>query len=126
MPDELQVRVPGCDALAPATKSALHQKVTEYGQTLFREAERLESMNRSHSGPAQITVVDVDDANTLLRRGRVVPKRDYAAVILNGASALAALLAGYFVNHTDKPWGVIGLVVCATITVGCGVAGYMR
>lgn len=126
MPDELQVQVPGCDGLDPSTKRALLEKISDFGQTLLHEAQRLEAANRYHNGPAQVTVTDVNDANTLVRRGRVHQKKDVVAAALYGASALAGVAAGYFTNHTDQPWGVLGLVFCATTTVSCGVAGLMR
>lgn len=126
MPDELQVQVPGCDGLDPSTKQALHGKISEFGRTLLQEAQRLEAANRSHNGPAQVTVTDVSDANTLVRRGHVQQKKDMVATLLYGVSALTGVAAGYFTNHTDRPWGVIGLVICATATVSCGVAGVMR
>ncbi|WP_371548093.1 hypothetical protein OG266_22740 [Streptomyces sp. NBC_00554] len=126
MPDELQVQVPGSDNLALETKRALHQKITEFSQSLFREAQRLEAINRTHGGSAQITATDVSDANAYVRRGIARSQKDTTAALLNVGATTAGIAVGIFTNNIDQSWGVIGLVLAATLMVGFGVVGYMR
>ncbi|GAA2534430.1 hypothetical protein GCM10010423_33490 [Streptomyces levis] len=126
MADELRVVVPGSDALLGPTRDALIDYATEYSSGLLREAERLEAMNRNGAGPAQITVIDVRDANYAVRRNLVPQKKDWIAQTLFIVSTLSGIATGWFANHTDETWGLFGFVGCAVLTVTTGLLGALR
>ncbi|MFK4119108.1 hypothetical protein [Streptomyces longwoodensis] len=126
MQDELRVIVPGTDGLLGPTKDALEASVTKYGRGLLREAQRLESLNRAGSGPAQVTVRDVRDAEIILSRNLTPPKKDMIAQGLWITAAVSGIATGWFGNQTDHTWGVIGLLVCGLMTVVSGLLGYLK
>lgn len=118
--------VPGADGLLGPTRAALESSVVAYGEGLLREAQRLESLSRAGNAPAQVTVRDVQDAELFLRRNLIPPQKNMVAQILWIISAIAGIATGWFGNHTDQTWGVIGLFVCGTITVVSGLLGYLK
>ncbi|MFE4697415.1 hypothetical protein ACFRIC_10030 [Streptomyces sp. NPDC056738] len=126
MQDELQVAVPGADGLLGPTRDALERSVTLYGEGLLREAQRLESLNRANAGPAQVTVRDVQDAEIILRRNLIPPKKDIVAQSLWITASLSGIATGWFGNQTQYTWGIIGLFVTGAITVVSGLLGYLK
>ncbi|MGW7550342.1 hypothetical protein [Streptomyces rimosus] len=126
MQDELRVAVPGVDGLLGPTRAAVENSVATYGEGLLREAQRLESLSRAGSGPAQVTVRDVQDAELILRRNLIPPKKDMVAQGLWLIASVSGITAGWFGNQTDHTWGVVGLLVCGAITVASGLLGYLR
>ncbi|WP_327667210.1 hypothetical protein OHN37_27265 [Streptomyces sp. NBC_00485] len=126
MQDELRVVVPGSDGLLGPTRDALESSITKYGDGVLREAQRLESLNRSGSGPAQVTIRDVQDAEIILRRNLIPPKKDMAGQILWLIASVSGIATGWFGNQTQYTWGIIGLLACGTVTVVSGLLGYLR
>ncbi|MBZ6295471.1 hypothetical protein KVH30_34085 [Streptomyces olivaceus] len=126
MPDELRVVVPGSDGLLGPTKDALETSVTKYGRELLREAQRLESRNRANTGPAQVTVRDVRDAEIIKSRNLTPPKKDMVAQCLWVTASVSGIATGWFGNQTQETWGVIGLFVCGLIMVVSGLLGYLK
>jgi hypothetical protein len=109
---------------APAQRQ-WDDSLNEFAQNLWTDVCEAESaVNGAPQGRnREVTSGMVRDAYAARtdRRPQPVPPRTTRQRVLRasraGLIAVASIVAGYFVNHTDKAYGVVGLVICACIAV---------
>ena len=108
------------------TRDALVNHVTDYGRGLLQEAERLEAMHRNGAGPAQVTGPHIRDANFTVRNNLTPPKKDGVAIAFWTIACVTGIATGWFSNHTDHPWGIIGFGLSGISAAASGLLGYLR
>lgn len=99
--------------LNAAAIDEFEDKVQRYADDLVREAERLEATQRTTSGDPEITSTMVSDANTLLRRAYVRPRRSRLTICLQVVAYAGAIGAGVGVTGLDATWGQLTFVISA-------------
>lgn len=96
----MDVQIPEDDlnGFNPEAKKKLREATEGFVGDLIEEANRLESSANTAGDDPQITSSMVNDAETLIRRGLVKPKKRWGVKILRVFSVILALAVGWLYN----------------------------
>jgi hypothetical protein len=114
-------RRPTPQNLPADTRREFDRVIKDLCQRVVDEADRLAAARDEGAGLEPITPADIRRAARYLE-GMPGPVRlSLNERAFQGASYLAAIVAGYFVNNIDKAWGAVGFA----IVTGIGIVTYV-
>jgi hypothetical protein len=103
------------DGLDPSAAAELVEQSIVWRTKVIAEAARLAAGRDAGTQREPITPHDIARAVHNVDGLPAVHEQSRLAVALRVASYLIAILAGYFVNNIEKPWGSIGFSISSVV-----------
>jgi hypothetical protein len=103
--------------LDPNARREVERYAEERCKRVLEEADRLAAARDEGTGSDPITPADITRAARYLDSMPGIIRPSIREYFFQGTSYVAAVVAGYFVNHMDVPWGSIGFAVVLSLGV---------
>ena len=112
MPIEIKIDDTDTEGFSTPAKEGLREAVEDYASSLIEEANRIEAVRNTGSGPPEITHGMVSDAVIVQRTGLGKRNNSYASKILRITAAILALIVGFMYDpqSLQQEW-YIGIFV---------------
>ena len=117
MPVEIQITEDKLGGFSEEARTHLKAATTEYATKLIEEANRIEAGRNSTNGRPEVTGGMVNDAQLLLGRGLVAPKKSWRSKILRVAAAVLSLVAGVMYDTAQLQEGSYLLLFILVVAV---------
>ena len=125
MPIDINIPDQDIEGFNSRAQKKIKESVSEYSADLIEESNRIESARNNTSGDPEVTSSMVNDANVLIRRGLVQPKKGIGLRILRVISAILSLLVGIMYDSTklqDSAYMLFFIVVVTAAILSVTIA----
>ena len=113
-------------ALQPEAQQLLDQLEETWRQRVLDEADRIRAARDDGTGYEPVTRADIRRADEYVAGMPAPPRTSRIEIVCQVASYLAAIIAGYFLNNIDEPWGSIGFAITVSIGAAAILIGFLE